>query len=262
MKYTKALLIFIIFFFPLSVALTSTSGGRATVVLFYPLSAMLGVLIGYILAPLFLWVYKTFLGRKLLFGIQDRPNPEKFKGTLKGFFPSLMASNFALSLIFSSVIMNLPIFESYYNEWNDIVFLFFVLATITIAASMTLFSAAWVILNSGIVSTNKEKVDNKRDPIELKSVGGWYLAFLKGYAGISVIIALYTFTMNLYDTYGSQVHFSVFIFIPFLPIFLSLWIIPAIILLDATAENRKKFMLKFCNKIGIKDEIELNIIKK
>jgi len=68
----------------MNVLLSSTSGPVALIILIYPLSAIIGVLLGYVLVPLFLIVYKKLIGRKLLYGIQDRPDPEKFSGTLKG----------------------------------------------------------------------------------------------------------------------------------------------------------------------------------
>ncbi|MEE9378235.1 MAG: hypothetical protein V3V33_09380 [Candidatus Lokiarchaeia archaeon] len=261
MKYTKPILLFFLIFIPMVVLLSSTSGPVALVILIYPFSAIIGALIGYVLAPLFLFVYKKLIGRKLLYGIQDRPNPEKFSGTLKGFFPALMAANFSLSLIFSPTIMDFPLFSGFYTEWQGIILLFFILGGITIGVAIILFSAVWTIMDAGIVSTNKEKVENKRDPVELRSVGGWYLAFLKGYAGISVLIGLYTFLINLIDTYGNEVHFSVIIFFAILPLIIAIWIIPAIIIFDKTYENRKKYVLKFSKKIGIKQEIHMKIIK-
>ncbi|MCK4381589.1 MAG: hypothetical protein KAW51_10655 [Candidatus Lokiarchaeota archaeon] len=172
-----------------------------------------------------------------------------------------MAANFSLLLIFSPTIMDFPLFSGFYIEWSDIVLLFFILSSITIGVAMALFSAAWTIMDVGIVSTNKEKVENKRDPVELKSVGGWYLAFLKGYAGISALIALYTFIIDLIDIYGSEVHYSVIMIFAILPLIIAIWIIPAIIIFDKTYEKRKKYVLKFSKKIGIKQEIHMKITK-
>ena len=65
--------------------------------IFYPLAAIIGgILAGYAFTPLFFFVHKKIIGRKMVFGIEERPDPEKFKQTFRGFFPALMALNFAL----------------------------------------------------------------------------------------------------------------------------------------------------------------------
>ncbi|MCK4381588.1 MAG: hypothetical protein KAW51_10650 [Candidatus Lokiarchaeota archaeon] len=58
MKYTKPILLFLLIFIPMNVLLSSTSGPVALIILIYPLSAIIGVLIGHVLVPLFLFVYK------------------------------------------------------------------------------------------------------------------------------------------------------------------------------------------------------------
>ncbi|MHA1293137.1 MAG: hypothetical protein ACTSQJ_10750 [Promethearchaeota archaeon] len=261
MKYKKQILLSIIFlsFLVFTVISSVSKFPIVLFVLLIPVMAIIGVLLGYILAPLFLLVYKKFFGRNMLFGIQDRPNPEKFAGTLRGIFPSLMATSIALSLIYRPELVNNPLLSSFYEDPNGIILLFFILCTVFITFTVAFFSAAWFIIDSGIIATNKKKVKNKRDPIEVKSIGGWYIAFLKGYAGIGAVIGIYTFFGQMAQLYGNEMHISIpLIFIP-LPILLALWILPSIIILDKTYENRKRYILNFGKKIGIINEIEVNI---
>ena len=254
LKYTRPLLVAIIAIMPLSIIFGVTSDAGWVIVLF-SVYAIIGSLIGFVLAPLFLWVYKKAIGRNLLFAIEEQHAPEKFSSTFMGFFPALMATNFTLSLIFNPMIMNYPLFQDYYLQWSGIMFLFFNLGAILQIPAFALFSAAWIVLDSGIVTTPKS------GPIELQGVGRWYLSFLKGYAGISVIFTLYQFTFEFLDTYGSQVHYSAVIFLFILPFILTLWVLPAIILFDATYRRRRSFILNFSKKIGIKDEFEVQVIK-
>jgi len=117
--------------------------------------------------------------------------------------------------------------------------------------------------DSGIVYTNKEKVRNTTNPIEMKSVGGWYIGFLKGYTGISVIITFYSFVIELLSKLpGDQFHFSIPLFLLLLPILLCLWAMPAILLFELTREKRRKFVLKWANKLDITEALNMEIIQK
>ena len=195
----------------------------------------------------------------MLFDLQERSNPEKFRGTFKGFFPSLMAANFALLLIFEPSVMDFPLFQGFYGNPSTIILMFFILCTLTMILAMSLFSAVWFLMDAGIVVTNKKKVENTNNPVEVQSIGRWYLRLLKGYSGISVLISLYTFLINMYDKYGGQMHFSIPIFIIPLPIFLSLWILPAILLFDVTFKNRKRYIQKYAKKLGIQKGFSMQI---
>ncbi len=42
----------------------------------------------------------------MFYGIQERPEPEKFKGTFKAFFPALMALNFALIFVLNPTVID------------------------------------------------------------------------------------------------------------------------------------------------------------
>ena len=141
MKYTRPLIVSILAIFPLSVIFGVTSAAGWIVALF-PTYAIIGILIGFAIAPLFLWVYMKIMGRNHLFSIQELHAPEKFQGMFKGLFPVLLATNFTLILIFDPIIMNNPLFQDYYLQWNSIIFLFFFLGAFLQAPAFALFSAA------------------------------------------------------------------------------------------------------------------------
>ncbi|MFX1561361.1 MAG: hypothetical protein ACFFBL_12295 [Promethearchaeota archaeon] len=252
MNYTRPIIVSLLVIIPM-VILFSVTSNAGWVILLYPVSAVIGTLIGFALAPLFLWIYKKYMGRNHLFAIQDPDTMEKSHGMLMGFFPALMAMNFTLFLIFEPTIMNLPLFQDYYLQWNSIIFLLFVLGGLLQAPAFALFSAAWIIDESGIVLVSKYGT------AELQATGKWFLALLKGYAGIGVIISLYQFTFDFLDTYGSLVHWSAVLFLYILPIIVTLWVIPAIILVGATEGRRQRYILGFAERFGIKTEFELSI---
>ncbi|MFW9862151.1 MAG: hypothetical protein ACFFEX_11295 [Candidatus Thorarchaeota archaeon] len=252
MKYTRPAIVSIITIIPLTVLFSVTSAA-GWVVLLFPVSAIIGTLIGFALAPLLLWVYKKYMGRNNLFAIQEQHAMERSHGMLMGFFPALMATNFTLTLIFDPTIMDVPFFQDYYLQWNSIIFLFFVLGALLQAPAFALFSAAWIIDEAGIV------LMSKYGAAELQAIGKWYLALLKGYAGIGVVIALYQFTFDFLGTYGSQVHWSAVLFLFILPIIVTLWVIPAIMLVGATEGRRRRYILGFAKRLGIRNEFELTV---
>ncbi|MFX0107970.1 MAG: hypothetical protein ACFE7R_06790 [Candidatus Hodarchaeota archaeon] len=252
MKYTRLILVSIIAIIPLTILFSVTSAA-GWVVLLFPVSAIIGTLIGFALAPLFLWVYTKYMGRHHLFAIQEQHEMEKSHGVFMGFFPALMATNFTLGLIFNPTIMEISLLQDYYLNWDSIIFLFFVLGGLLQAPAFALFSAAWIIDESGIV------LMSKYGSFELQAAGKWYLALLKGYAGIGVVFALYQFTFDFLTQYGSQVHWSAIFFLFILPIIVTLWVIPAIIVVGATEGKRRNYILGFAERFGIRTEFELNI---
>ncbi|MGQ4912959.1 MAG: hypothetical protein ACP6KW_12375 [Candidatus Thorarchaeota archaeon] len=260
MKYGKPLIVSFFAIVPMAVMFTVFSEA-GWIILLYPTLAIVGTLIGVALAPVFLWVYKKYMGRNHLFSIQELSPSKQFTGMLKGLFPALMATNFSLLLIFDPLVMSHPLFQGYYTQWSGIIFLFFNLGALLQVPSFALFSAAWAILDSGIVATDKAELEDMSTPIELESAGGFYLSFLKGYAGISVILTLYQFTFNFLDTYGSAVHFSAIFVLLLLPLILTLWVIPAIVVVSATYGKRQSFILGFAKRFGIKNDFEAVITK-
>jgi len=108
-----------------------------------------------------------------------------------------------------------------------------------------------------------EKVRNTTNPIEIRSVGGWYMGFMKGYAGISVIITFYSFVVELLNQITpEQFHFSIPLFLLLLPLLLSLWAIPAVLLFELTREKRRKFIWKWANKLDITKDLNMEKIQK
>ena len=251
-NYSKPVIVSVLVIIPMTILFSVTSNA-GWVILLFPVSAIIGTLIGFALAPLFLWIYQKYMGRNHLFAIQDPDTMEKSHGMLMGFFPALLATNLTLTLIFDPNIMNMPLFQDYYLQWNSIVFLFFVLGALLQAPAFALFSAAWIIDESGIV------LMSKYGTAEFQAAGKWFLALLKGYAGIGVIIALYQFVFEFLGTYGSLVHFSAVLFLFILPIIITLWVIPAIILVGATEGMRRNYITGFAERFGIKTEYEVHI---
>lgn len=233
------------------------------VVLFITIFANIigGVIMGYILGPLSLYVHKKIIGKKLIYGVQERPKINVFKGTLKGFFPTLMAFGLALWLIEHKDIAKLFVDESILQSEGGYFYGIFVIIMITSGIAMGLFSSVWFLFDSGIVYSNIEKVKLSTKPIEVRSVGGLFQNFLKGYTGISVILTFYTFM--IWEVFSVEMESFQKILTPililFIPIIFSILALPAIVILDKTLDKRKNYMLKFAKKLGIVETMDLTI---
>ncbi len=280
-KYVKPLLISIIIVFgiaiPIAAALSAgnsnnafrvvppVGGGFPAIYMFlmYIVAPILGALIGgYLLSPLFLWVHKNTIGRKMVYGVQDKPQPDKFKLTFRGFFPALMAINFALMFGSNEVIQELMINTAVANDAAMrmiMIITLFPLCMFTIGITAGLFAPVWFLLDSGVVYSNKEKIKDTALPDEVRSVGGWYIYLLKGYAGISVIFAYYTFISSAYAAGGMEG--PAIALLPILPILLTIALIPTIVIFDIMSQKKKVYVLKWAKKFGIVDTVDVKFEK-
>jgi len=176
-----------------------------------------------------------------------------------------MAINFAMIFTFHPWVQDLVIIDK--NDPRMILLTFVMLIPLMMGISMALFSGVWFLLDSGIVYTNRRRVLEKKYPVEVRSVGGWYLYLLKGYAGISVILTFYTFTSNIFNILGSggEIHWSTIVSLVPFPIFLSILALPAVIILDMTTKHREKYILRIAKKMGItgplQDPLNIQIAK-
>lgn len=232
----------------------------------WPLISIGGALLGgYLLSPLYLLLHKKILGNKLVYGIEERPQQQEFDKTWRGLFPALMAISLTIMLLFNESIQNLISGGGEgLSEIDVLMNTFIILLTIFIFVSIAIFGGIWFLLDAGIVYSNKDKVENKDQPIENKSVGGFYKILLKGYAGIGAAIAYYElviFIMSILIHGFDPMIFLVLVFyIPF-PIYASIILLPAIILLDIMKQNRINYVRKRAAKLGITDYVELTFTK-
>lgn len=223
-------------------------------------SVVFSILMGYILGPVFLYIQKKILGRKMVYAIVDKSNDKPFKRALfKAFFPALLTLNISFILISNEFIITLV---TGYTGDPDITYAYTALIAVFYIASgiaLGLFSPIWILNDSGIVFMKKEDINNNP---EIQNIGRWYSNLLKGYAGISVLLTFYLFILELIslpgvtDEPGSLISL---IAVPLFPFIIAFYIIPAIIIRDVTYEHRKKYILKVARKMGISKNITVSI---
>jgi hypothetical protein len=223
-----------------------------------------GFLPGYLFAPLMLFIYKHTIGFRMEYGIQHREKPEKFTNMWKGLFPALLAVNLALMIGITTFARDYIVAPGYLygadgesQLWPIVGFTS--LIPITTAISMGIFSPVWFLSDAGIVFTNKNKVKDTIDPIEVRSMGSWYHYLLKGYAGIGVIYAYIIFLVDMLNRYNDPTNpgfIVAVVLLPLIPILLTILVIPVMILLEVFLKHRRDFMRDFAKKLGIEGPLD------
>lgn len=270
-KYKNALLIFLIYlgvisFFvliagenPMSPFIPGDTMKTEIVVVYlisFILGPIIGVLLGFVFGPIFLFIQKKILGRKMNYGIQERPPEKEFKKLLRTFFPALMALNFAMLLAGSSLIEDIVAPTGDISTGiHPIVVIAMLMFTVII--SFAIFAGIWFLLDSGLMYTNKDKDSESDQPIETRSVGGFFLDLIEGYAGISVAIVFYEIAISNLQYQKTQEDFiGVVLFLFPIPFFIMMASIPSIILLDIIRKQRITYMRKIAKSYGIIEHIE------
>ena len=237
-------------------------------IILLPISGLIGTLLGgYILSPIIMVLHKIFYKSKKFYGIQYESEDKKVSLLKSGFYPVLMAVN--LSFIFLtpeiiSAILEADVINEFMFTLKIPVFIRLLGQTIllifTFGASTVLFSPVWLLKDSGIVFTTKDKVENSNETLLIKSIGEWFQTLLKGYAGIGVIITyifvIYDFVILFIANLGKPGNMlnvpSLFLWLG-LPFYLVFSMIPAVILHDSLRKRRLSYVRKIAHRIGIRD---------
>jgi len=237
-------------------------------VILIPISGIIGTIIGgYILSPIVLALHKLFYRSKKYYGIQYESEDKKIKLLTSGFYPVLMAVN--LAFIFSTPEVTFAVLEPdvtnvLVNVVKNPFFVRFLTQTIllifTFGASTVFFSPVWLLKDSGVVFTTKDRVESSNETLLIKSIGEWFQTLLKGYAGIGVlftyILVIYDFIIVFIANLGTIINIvnipNLFLWLG-LPFYLLFSMIPAVIIHDGLRKRRLSYVRKFAHKIGIRD---------
>ncbi|MFX0073519.1 MAG: hypothetical protein ACFFAO_20775 [Candidatus Hermodarchaeota archaeon] len=275
-KYTKSIVIFCVycvFWVGISIAMSRFLGYGVNLspiipfgesgleigfisILFIPLASIVGTLVGgYLLSPFFLFAHTKIFRKRYQYGIYKKPDYKKFKFSSQGLFTSLMAINISLLLLNPDIVL----FTT--GTSNNYTVSFVVLLIFTFIFTNLLFSPTWFLMDSGILYSNKLNLKTTNKPFEIRSVGRWYEQFLKGYAGVSVLLSYVDFITIFFPATAGDLPLFItllIIFIPF-PFIMIIPSIPALIILDKIKEKRTTFVLKRAKNIRITDTMEVSI---
>ncbi len=236
----------------------------AIIFLSIPIVCIIAFIIGgYFFTPLFMFIHKKVLGRDLIYGIREMQRPKDFKGAfMNSLFPAFLAFNIGIILSNESVLHDLLFVDSF-NPGSAIyqILTLLILFPLVSGIGIGVFSAAYFLLESGIEYTNKERKKVRRGsfPTEVRSLGGFYLYYLKGYAGIWVIISLFNLIFSFFSVLEG-VSFGIYIINillwPLMPFCITFFMLPVSIIQDFTYERRKKFTLKWAEKFNIRGQLD------
>lgn len=237
-----------------------------------PISSIIGVILGgYIITPLILLVHKKILGSKMFYGIQSEKNLHTPKLFSKSFFPVLMAINLSFMFLTPTVmrfileldiivefdvIAKIPVLTRFFAE--------VILLMITFGLASMFFSPVWFLKDSGIIYSSRERLKDSDETFMIKSIGDWFQTMLRSYAGIGGIITyvllIYDFLTNFIEKIGSPGNIfnipSLILWLG-LPLYLTISLIPALIINDLIKKNRVKYIRNLGKKLGIKDKVAI-----
>ena len=184
----------------------------------------------------------------MVYAIQEKQEPDILKITFKPFFPALLSIHLALLFANNPKVINMILIDPS-GELAPILTLT-LLIVISSFVSMALFSPIWFLLDSGIIYSNKDIVKTRREPIEVRSVGSWFMNQLRGYSTIALIVTYITFYIEMLLWFGPM-DISTPLLLLLFPFILSVLCLPTIIALEFTIKHRNKYLHKFANKLGI-----------
>jgi hypothetical protein len=203
----------------------------------------------------------------MYYGIQVEQKSEKLKLFTKSFFPVLMAINLS-SILLTPTIVQFILTTDVIIEFDTVskipmltrFFADVILLMFTFGLSTMFFSSVWFLRDSGIIYSNKAKIENSNESIVLRSIGDWFQTILRSYAGIGAIItyilAVSDFISKFIENYGLPGNiFNIPSLILWLgmPFYLILSIIPTMVINDLITRNRTNYIKKLSRKIGIEN---------
>jgi hypothetical protein len=119
---------------------------------------------------------------------------------------------------------------------------------------MLVFSPSWSLMDAGVVYSNQERVHGTGRPVEIRAVGAWFRDYLRGYSGFGVAFSyLQLIFLYYYQELGRgyPVDMVEIIVLFGAPFFITILLIPSLIILDLTRKHRIQFIRKIANKMGI-----------
>ncbi len=221
-----------------------------SIFIFLSIASIIGVLLGLVLGPFLLFMHAKIIGRKKTYSIQERPHPTGFGGFKRGFFPALMAIDFSMHFagltLFKDLLLDADwvLTDSGLVSWPFVSLIILLIPTLVI--SMGLFSAVWILQDTGLVYKTGDEASNSSEPIETRSAGGWYMSILRGYAGVGAIFGFYTFVMTALS-FGS-IHISVPLILIAMPIILMIMAAPGLVLFDIIQERMQENTKRLAQK--------------
>ncbi len=212
-------------------------------------------LFGSFLGILFLKLHKL-LGKDLTYRIEILEEPEGYKRKLYSLIPPLISVSLAMALADNNAIIDLVVSPELGGGGEVGIGLIMLWSFLNVLPFTTLFAfiictPTWLLLESGIVYSNRKKMAKRLQAEEISSVGGFYNRIIKGYTGIGVILA---YGLLMYETfYGFDLErnmfesglFGAMIFLALFPFIAMFFFTPAMIIFNMIREKGKRKIIEY-----------------
>jgi hypothetical protein len=235
--------------------------------LFYAIAifGILAVVIGNFIAPLLLKFHYKIIGKKLNYGIQELTKSDNFKRRFYAFLPALMAVSLSMIFADNETVINTIVSQEVFAQGGTIegsfLLAFIILLPLTSFISLMFFAPVWVLLESGIIYSNRQKVIGKMRSEEIDGIGSWYYKFVKGYVGIGAAFTYIGFIIEALQTFDSSKSifesgaFVAMIMLPTVPFLLMLFFSPAMIIFDKIIDKKRQRLIVIAKNFGINKDL-------
>ena len=178
------------------------------------------------------------------------PIEKKFSGKrilLRAAFPGLLAVNVAIYMSFSGALNQL----FYYNgaeAQNIAIVIEYMSILLGIPIASLIILPIWMLQSSGLMSSKRIESYNRPVTPDIESVGQFYTKMLKGYVGISTIIAYSLILIEIFTTTNDS---SIILLVFIDPIVIILIFIPISLFIEMRAGKINTRVDSYYKKLGI-----------
>ncbi len=166
---------------------------------------------------------------------------------LRAVFPGLLAVNVAIYMSFSNTINQF----FYYNggeAQNIAVIIEYMSILLGIPVASLIILPIWMLQYSGLMSSKRIESYNRPVTPDIESVGQFYTKMLKGYVGISTIIAYSLILIEIFTTTNDS---SIILLVFIDPIVIILIFIPISLIIEMRAGKINTRLDSYYKKLGI-----------
>ena len=226
-----------------------------------PLGSLLGTIIGmYGISKLQFVIHRKLIGSKCVYkfdAIEISKKTMKFRTWL---FPILMAVNLSLVMQTPEVLDLIIDLGISFSEGDTSVLYsmtcFVVPLLFTTGIGTLFFSSSWAVAAAKIYYSKTTDPSDLLHEKEIRTVGGWYLTILKGYAGIGILISYYTFISNFLVPIMNSMAFNFIIIAnlllwPTFPFVIALSLIPSYLFFTSRVNRVVDSLQQYVKEKGI-----------
>lgn len=166
---------------------------------------------------------------------------------LRAAFPGLLAVNIAIYMSLSGGLNHLFLYNGAEPE-NIAAVIEYISIILGMPVACLIIIPIWMLQSSGLMSSKRIESYNRPVTPDVESVGQFYTKMLKGYVGISTIIA---YSLILYKVFTTTSDFSTILIVFIDPIVIILVLLPISLLTEMSASKINTRLNSYYKKFSI-----------